>query len=269
MIEEAVLEKYPVEAVYGMHNWPGLPVGQFAILPGPMMAAFDIFEIGIKGRGAHAAMPHLAIDPIVAAAQVVNSLQTITSRNVHPLEAAVVSVTQFHGGDTWNVIPENVVLRGTTRAFSPTVRDQLEPAIRRIANGVCDACGAEMRLHYERRYPATINSAAETEIAAAAATSLVGDNNVKRDMLPSMAAEDFACFLEKKPGAYIWIGNGDAAGGAMLHNPHYDFNDAVLPLGASYWVRLAESVLAKEHPPATQALAALACRPWGQGRCAC
>jgi len=203
MIEEAILERYSVEAVYGMHNWPGLPVGQFAIQPGPMMAAFDIFEIEIKGRGAHAAMPHLAVDPIVAAAQVVNSLQTITSRNVHPLEGAVVSVTQIHGGDTWNVIPETVVLRGTTRAFSPTVHDQIEPAIRRITNGVCSACGAEMRLRYERRYPPTINSAAETEIAAAAAASLVGDNNVKRDMLPSMAAEDFAWFLEKKPGAYI------------------------------------------------------------------
>src|SRR4029077_10305273 len=139
MIEEAALEKYPVEAVYGMHNWPGLPLGQFAIQPGPMMAAFDIFEIEIKGRGAHAAMPHLAVDPIVAAAQVVNSLQTITSRNVHPLEGAVVSVTQIHGGDTWNVIPENVLLRGTTRAFSPAVHDQIEPAIRRIANGVCNA----------------------------------------------------------------------------------------------------------------------------------
>jgi amidohydrolase len=246
MIEEGVLEKYPVEAVYGMHNWPGLPVGQFAIQPGPMMAAFDIFEIEIKGRGAHAAMPHLAVDPIVAAAQVVNSLQTIASRNVHPLESSVVSVTQIHGGDTWNVIPEAVVLRGTTRSFSAAIRDQIETAISRVANGVCGACGAEMRLRYERRYPPTINSAAETEIAAAAAASLVGEQNVQREILPSMAAEDFACFLERKPGAYIWIGNGDAEGGAVLHNPHYDFNDAVLPLGASYWVRLAELVLAKE-----------------------
>jgi amidohydrolase len=249
MIEEGVLEKYPVEAVYGMHNWPGLPVGQFAIQPGPMMAAFDIFEIEIKGRGAHAAMPHLAVDPIVAAAQIVNSLQTIASRNVHPLEGSVVSVTQIHGGDTWNVIPETVMLRGTTRAFSAAIRNQIEMAITRIANGVCEACGAEMRLRYERRYPPTINSAAETEIAAAAAASLVGAQNVQREILPSMAAEDFACFLEEKPGAYIWIGNGGGEGGAVLHNPHYDFNDAVLPLGASYWVRLAEAVLAKEGAP--------------------
>jgi amidohydrolase len=247
MIEEGVLEKYPVEAVYGMHNWPELPAGQFAIQPGPMMASFDIFEITVKGCGAHAAMPHLAIDPLVAAAQIVTGLQTIVSRNVHPLESAVVSVTQIHGGDTWNVIPETAVLRGTTRSFNPAVRDQIEPAIRRIADGACRACGAEMELRYERRYPPTVNAVPETEIAAAAAASLVGEGNVRRDMLPSMAAEDFACFLERKPGAYIWIGNGSAERGGMLHNPHYDFNDAVLPLGASYWVRLAESVLARDQ----------------------
>jgi amidohydrolase len=243
MIEEGVLEKYPVEAVYGMHNWPELPVGQFAIRPGAMMAAFDVFEIAVKGRGGHAAMPHLSIDPIVAAAQVVTALQTIASRNLHPLESAVVSVTQIHGGDTWNVTPERVVLRGTTRSFDPRVRDRLELAIRRIAEGACQACGAEMTLCYERRYPPTVNSAAETDIAASAAASVAGDDNVRRDLLPSMGAEDFACFLERKPGAYIWIGNGTAEHGGTLHNPHYDFNDAILPLGASYWVRLAETVL--------------------------
>jgi amidohydrolase len=246
MIEEGIFEKFPIEAVYGMHNWPELPEGQFAVQPGPMMAAFDIFEIEIKGRGAHAAMPHLAIDPVVTAAQVINGLQTIASRNVHPLEGAVVSVTQIHGGDTWNVIPETVLLRGTTRSFKPAVRDQIEPAIRRIAEGACSACGAAMSLRYERRYPPTINSPLETELAATAAASLVGDDNVRRDILPSMAAEDFACFLERKPGAYIWIGNGSAENRGMLHSPHYDFNDAILPLGASYWVRLAESILSKD-----------------------
>jgi hippurate hydrolase len=247
MIEEGVLERYPVDAVYGMHNWPEVPVGQFAVRPGPMMAAFDIFEITISGRGAHAAMPHLAIDPVVASAQLVSGLQTITSRNVHPLEGAVVSITQIHGGDTWNVIPDRVVLRGTSRSFNPAVHDQIEPAIRRIADGICRACGAQMALRYERRYPALINTSTETEIAAATAAAIVGESNVKRDLLPSMAAEDFACFLEQKPGAYIWIGNGTAESGGILHNPHYDFNDEVLPLGASYWVRLAESVLAKER----------------------
>jgi amidohydrolase len=250
MVEEGVLARYPVDAVYGMHNWPELPAGQFAIRPGPMMAAFDIFEITISGRGGHAAMPHLAVDPIVAAAQVVSGLQTIASRNVHPLESAVVSVTQIHGGDTWNVIPETVVLRGTTRSFSPTVHDQMEPAIRRIADGACRACGAEMELRYERRYPPTVNAPAETEIAALAAGAVVGQSNVKRGLMPSMGAEDFAFFLEQKPGAYIWVGNGTAATGGMLHNPNYDFNDAVLPLGASYWVQLAESVLAKERATA-------------------
>jgi amidohydrolase len=245
MVEEGVLERYPFEAVYGMHNWPGLPTGQFAIRPGPMMAAFDIFEIAITGCGAHAAMPHLGIDPVVAAAQVINGLQTITSRNTHPLEGAVVSVTQIHGGDTWNVIPETVVLRGTTRSFEPAVRDMIEPAIRRIAEGACASLGASMEMRYESRYPPTVNSRVETETAAAAAAELVGEENVRHDLLPSMGAEDFACFLEKKPGAYIWIGNGAAADQAMLHNPHYDFNDEILPLGASYWARLAETVLAK------------------------
>jgi hippurate hydrolase len=243
MVEEGVLARYPVEAVYGMHNWPGLAAGQFAIRPGPMMAAFDIFEITVTGRGAHAAMPHLGIDPIVVAAQIVTGLQTIASRNTHPLEGAVVSVTQIHGGDTWNVIPDTVVLHGTTRAFEPAVRDAIEPAMRRVAEGVAASLGAAVEIRYERRYPPTVNSAAETEIAATAAADLVGAGNVRGDLLPSMGAEDFAWFLQEKPGAYIWIGNGETA--ANLHNPHYDFNDEILPLGASYWVRLAESVLAK------------------------
>jgi len=245
MLDEGVFARYPVEAVYGMHNWPELPAGQFAIRPGPMMAAFDIFEITVSGRGAHAAMPHLGIDPVVAAAQIVTGLQTIASRNTHPLQGAVVTVTQIHGGDTWNVIPDSVVLRGTTRSFDPAVRDAIEPAIRRVADGIAASLGASAELRYERRYPPTVNSAAEAEIAATAAADLVGPDNVKRDLLPSMGAEDFAWFLEDRPGAYIWIGNGVAEGGAMLHNPHYDFNDEILPLGASYWVRLAESVLAR------------------------
>jgi amidohydrolase len=244
MVEEGVLDRYPVDAVYGMHNWPGLPAGQFAMRPGPMMAAFDIFEIAVEGRGAHAAMPHLGVDPVVAAAQIVGGLQTIASRTVNPLEGAVVSVTQIHGGDTWNVIPDAVVLRGTTRSFDPTVRDLLEPAIRRVAEGICLSLGATMTMRYERRYPPTVNTTAEAEIAASTAAALVGADNVQHDLLPSMGAEDFAWFLEQKPGAYIWIGNGAAPGQAMLHNPHYDFNDEILALGASYWARLAETVLA-------------------------
>jgi amidohydrolase len=242
MIDEGVLDRYPVEALYGMHNFPDLPVGQFAIRPGPMMAAFDTFELLVEGRGTHAAMPHRGIDPVVAAAQIVNGLQTVTSRNIDPMQGAVVSVTQIHGGDTWNVIPERVVLRGTTRSFDPAVRDSLEPTIRRIAEGVCAALGATVAMHYERRYPPTVNSADETELAAATAAGLVGIENVRRDMLPCMGAEDFGWFLEKRPGAYIWIGNG--AVGRPLHNSHYEFNDEILSLGASYWARLAEEVMA-------------------------
>ena len=180
----------------------------------------------------------------------VTGLQTIASRSVHPLDSAVVSVTQIHAGDTWNVIPETVVLRGTTRSFSPSVQDQVEAAMRRIVEGVCRACGATMELRYERRYPPTLNAPTETETAAGAAGAIVGEGNVKRDPVPSMASEDFAFFLERKPGAFIWIGSGTAATGGLLHNPNYDFNDAVLPIGASYWVQLAESVLAKERAAA-------------------
>jgi amidohydrolase len=245
MIEQGLFDRFPVEAVFGMHNWPGQAIGTIAVRPGPMMAAFDIFELVITGRGAHAAMPHKGVDPVVAAAQLVAALQTIASRNTDPVDAVVVSVTQIHGGDTWNVIPDEVTLRGTARAFRPKVHDAVEPAIRRIAEGVCQAIGARMSLRYERRYPPTVNSAAESERAAQAAAAVVGAAAVLREPTPSMGSEDFAFMLQKKPGAYVWIGNGPAPGGGGLHNPHYDFNDEILPIGASYWVRLVESVLAK------------------------
>jgi amidohydrolase len=245
MVEEGLFEKFPVEAVYGMHNFPGIPVGKFAVKPGPMMAAFDIFEITVTGRGAHAAMPHEGIDPVVVAAEIVGALQTIASRATDPADAVVVSVTQIHGGDAWNVIPEQVVLRGTTRSFRPEVQASVEPAIRRIAEGIAAAHGARAALRYERRYPPTVNSAAEAEQAARIAAEIAGEANVDRAPVPCMGAEDFAFMLQKKPGAYVWLGNGDGAGGCMLHNPRYDFNDAILPIGASYWVRLAETVLAK------------------------
>jgi amidohydrolase len=245
MVEQGLFDKFPVEAVYGMHNFPGIPVGKFAVKPGPMMAAFDIFEITVTGRGAHAAMPHEGIDPVVVAAEIVGALQTIASRATDPADAVVVSVTQIHGGDAWNVIPEQVVLRGTTRSFRPEVQEAVEPAIRRIAEGIAAAHGARVALRYERRYPPTVNSAAEAEQAARIAAEIAGEANVDRAPVPCMGAEDFAFMLQKKPGAYVWLGNGDGAGGCMLHNPRYDFNDAILPIGASYWVRLAETVLAK------------------------
>ena len=245
MVEDGLFEKFPVDGVYGMHNWPGQPVGTFAVSEGPMMAAFDLFELTVTGRGAHGAMPHLGIDPVVVGAEIVGALQTIASRATDPQDAIVLSITKFHGGDTWNVIPDQVVLGGTTRSFRPAVQDAIEPAIRRIAEGVAAAHGAAVEMRYERRYPPTVNHAREAEIAAQAAAGIVGKKNVERDPVPSMGAEDFAFMLRERPGCYVWLGNGPGKAGCMLHNPSYDFNDDILPIGASYWARLVESVLAQ------------------------
>jgi len=245
MVEEGLFEKFPCTAVFGMHNWPGIEVGKFAVRPGPMMASFDIFEITVTGRGAHAAMPHNGIDPVVAASALVQALQTIPSRTVNPVDSAVVSVTQFHAGETWNVIPSEAVLRGTTRAFRPEVQQQIEASTRRICDGIAAAYGAAVEMRYERRYPPTINAPRETAIAAEAIAKVVGEENVLTDLPPTMGAEDFAFMLQAKPGCYVWIGNGPGEGGCMLHNPRYDFNDEILPIGASYWAALVERVLAR------------------------
>ncbi|MCC6610418.1 MAG: amidohydrolase [Burkholderiales bacterium] len=245
MVQEGLFERFPVDAVFGMHNWPGLPVGEFAVMPGPMMASSDVFEITLTGRGGHAAMPHHAVDPIVAGSHLVQALQTIVSRNALPADAAVVTVTQFHGGDAWNVIPGEVVLRGTARAFRPEVQDLIESGIARICNGVATAFGAEAAIRYERRYPPTVNTPREAAFAAEVMRSLAGDERVHTNLAPTMGAEDFAFMLQVKPGAYAWIGNGPGESGCVLHNPRYDFNDEILALGASYWVRLAERFLAR------------------------
>ena len=247
MIEEGLFEQFPVETVFGLHNWPGMPVGQFGIAAGPMMAAFDIFDLKITGHGSHAAMPHQGVDSIVTASQVVTALQTIASRNTNPLDALVVSVTQIHGGDAYNIIPDSVQLRGTVRSFKDSVGEYAEQAIRRIATGICEAVGATMQLDYQRRYPSTINHADETELAAAAAASVVGEDNIDRHPVPSMGSEDFAYMLRERPGCYVWLGNGAAEGGCMLHNPGYDFNDDILPIGASYWATLVEQILPEER----------------------
>ena len=243
MVEEGLFERFPVQSVYGLHNWPGLPAGSFAVHPGPVMAAFDVFEIVVRGQGAHGAMPHLGVDPIVAAAQIVLALQTLVSRNVSPVGTAVLSVTEVKGGDTWNVIPDDVRLRGTTRSFQADVQEMLENGLRRVAEGVASAAGATTEVRYERRYPATINNATEAELCAAAASDVVGAGNVARDLPPSMASEDFAFMLRARPGCYAWIGNGPAGEQAGLHGPRYDFNDAILPAGAAYWVRVVERAL--------------------------
>ena len=243
MVEDGLFERFPVEAVFGMHNWPGMPVGEFGVMPGPMMASADEFEIRITGRGGHAAMPHQTIDPVVVGSQIVQALQAIASRNANPVDATVITVTQFHAGDAINVIPGEAVLRGTSRALRPAVQDLIEEGIRRVCSGVAAAHGAQVAVRYERRYPPTINSPGEAAFAAQVMRDIVGAEHVHTDLPPTMGAEDFAFMLQVKPGAYAWIGNGPGEGGCMLHNPGYDFNDAILPLGATYWTRLAETFL--------------------------
>lgn len=241
MIEEGLFSRFPVDAVFGMHNWPGLACGHIAVHPGPVMAAFDTFEAIIQGRGSHGAMPDQGIDPITISGHLQAAWQAIVSRSVSPTEPAVISVTQIHAGDTWNVIPDKVALRGTVRSFQPHVRDLLEEKMAKRAEMICGAFDATCRFTYMRRYPATINTASEAETARLAAAAAVGDSAVVTDRAPSMAAEDFAFMLEQRPGAYVWLGNGPDENGRVLHSPHYDFNDAALPHGVRYWVEVARA----------------------------
>ncbi len=243
MIEEGMLQRFPMEAVYGMHNWPGLPAGQFAIHAGPVMACADQFDIVVRGHGAHAAMPQQGRDPLVAGAALVQALQSIVSRNTDPLDSVVLSITRFHAGDAYNVIPDEARIGGTVRAFRPEVEDVVESAMERVCGGIGAAHGVQVSLDYRRGYPPTVNTPVEAKRCAQVAAQLVGVEQVRTDLNPSMGAEDFAYFLRERPGCYIWIGNGLGEGGCMLHNPHYDFNDGILSLGASYWVRLAETQL--------------------------
>ncbi|HEX5864424.1 MAG TPA: M20 aminoacylase family protein [Casimicrobiaceae bacterium] len=244
MVEEGLFERFPMRAVYGMHNWPRLAAGTFAMRPGPLMGAYDIFEIVATGKGAHAAMAYTGKDPMLFVAQAINALQTIVARNLHPQDAGVVSVTQVHGGDTWNVIPQEVVLRGTVRTFKREVQDLIEQRIRGIVAGVAATFDMSATVRYERRYPATVNSEAETQHAIAAAAAVVGASNVEINPTPEMGSEDFAFMLQVKPGCYVWLGAGRGADTPNIHSPQYDFNDDVLPIGASYWVTLAEQQLA-------------------------
>jgi len=247
MVEEGLFERFPVDAVYGMHNRPGLEVGKIQMRPGPMMAGFDIFEITVEGYGTHAARPHQGIDPIVVQAQIVNALQTIPSRTVDPTKSVVLSITQVHGGDTWNVIPTKVVLRGTVRTFEPEVQDQTEAAMRRLCESIAAAYGARVEVLYERRYPSTVNDPDHVAICAAVAAEVVGKGNVDTNAPQVMGSEDFSFMLNERPGCYINIGNGGFGqpGGTVVHNPRYDFNDAALPYGATFWARLVETVLSR------------------------
>ena len=241
MVEEGLFERFPMDQVYGLHNWPGLPQGRFAVCEGPVMAASDSFEITVTGHGAHAAMPHQGIDTIVIAAHIVTAVQTIASRNVDPLASVVVSFTQVHGGDAWNVIPEQVVLRGSLRSFAPDVRTLAQSHLARLAKGVAAAHGGEAAVRYDEGYPATVNAKAETRQAARIAAAVDETGGIIDGIAPSMASEDFAFMLEKRPGNYIWLGAGETH--PNLHSPHYDFNDEILPIGASYWASLVEETL--------------------------
>jgi hippurate hydrolase len=244
MIKEGILTRFPMETIYGMHNWPGLPAGQFAVHSGPVMACADQFDIVVHGHGAHAAMPHQGRDPVLAGAALIQALQSVVSRNIDPLDSVVLSITRFQAGDAYNIIPDQVRIGGTLRAFRNDLRDTAETAMERICNGIGAAHGLKIDLDYRRGYPPTVNTVTESETCKLVAASLVGEANVRTDLNPSMGAEDFAYFLHERPGCYVWIGNGLGEGGCMLHNPHYDFNDDILTLGASYWTRLAEHILA-------------------------
>jgi len=241
MIQDGLLDRFGVEEVFGMHNYPGLPVGTFAIRPGPLMAAADRLIIEIEGKGGHAARPHLSIDTVLVGAQIINQIQSIVARNIDPLQAAVISMCVFQAGTTDNVIPQTALLRGTARSFDPDVRDMLEQRLHEVVEGTARLHGATAKLTYRRDYPVTRNHERQTAFAASVAGEVVGAAQVDTAVTPVMGAEDFSFMLEARPGAFIFVGNGDSAG---LHHPAYNFNDEVIPVGTSYWVKLVETALA-------------------------
>jgi len=240
MVKDGMMDRFKIEEVYGMHNYPGFPVGAFAIRPGAMMAAADRIYIDIEGLGGHAARPHTCIDTVVVGSAIVNQIQSIVARNVDPLESGVISITQFHAGTADNIIPQTAQLRGTARSLSPEVRDLLEKRLHEAVEGVARLYGAKATLTYKRDYPVTRNHERQTAFAAEVAAEVVGREHVDVDVPPVMGAEDFSYMLEARPGAFIFVGNGDSAG---LHHPAYNFNDEVIPVGTSYWVKLVETAL--------------------------
>ncbi|HWG81248.1 MAG TPA: amidohydrolase, partial [Stellaceae bacterium] len=245
MIKDGLFERFPCDTVFGMHNRPGLAVGKFAIRSGAMMAGGAFFDITVTGRGAHGARPESGIDPVLVAAHIATALQSIVARNVKPTDTAVLSVTQIHGGDAYNVIPQQVVMRGTARAFSQDTMTLLQQNMARIAEGVAAGFGAAAAVDFRRSFAPVVNDAAEAAFIADTAAELVGEDNVNRNTSLVMGSEDFSFMLERRPGAYIQIGNGDGA--CEIHNPAYDFNDAILPFGSSLFARLAERKLARTN----------------------
>jgi hippurate hydrolase len=245
MVKDGLMERFNIQSVYGLHTWPGLPVGQFALRAGALMAAMDVFSITIRGKGGHAAFPHLTIDPIFIGSQIISALQGIASRNADPLESVVVSVTQFNAGEVHNVIPQSAKLTGTVRSLKRELRELAMANLRRTAEGVATALGGEAVVSDEQvlPYPVTFNHAHESVVAATAARNVAGEKSVNDNHPPDMGAEDFSFMLEARPGAMILMGNGDSA---YCHHPAFDFNDAAIPYGISYWVHLAETVLGSE-----------------------
>jgi hippurate hydrolase len=240
MIKDGLMDRFAIEQVYGMHNGPGIPLGAFAIRPGPIMASTDSIDIKIEGLGGHAARPHKCVDSVLVGAQLVTALQSIVSRSVDPLDSAVISICEFHAGDARNVIPHTAILRGTVRTLTPEVKELVGKRVREIVAGVAQITGAKIDLEYISGYPVTVNHARETDIATRVAKEVAGDANV-HDTAPMMGAEDFSYMLEARPGAFIFCGNGDTAG---LHHPAYNFNDEAIVFGTSYWIRLVENTLA-------------------------
>ncbi len=245
MIEDGLFERFPAEQVYALHNWPGLPPGRIGITPGPAMAAADRIEIKIDGRGGHGAHPHAAIDPVLVAGHIITAVQSIVSRNVSPIDTAVVSLCAMQAGNpgAMSVIPAHATLVGTVRTFRPATQDMIERRLTELVPSIAAAFGASAKLKYERVYPATVNHAREAEFAATVAEALIGPENVVRNLDPSMGSEDFSFMLQAKPGAFARLGQGGIEGGCFLHNSLYDFNDAVIPLGAGYLAALAETAM--------------------------
>jgi len=240
MVEDGMMERFGIQEVYGLHNMPGLPLGQFATRTGAIMAAADEFSIEITGYGGHAARPHMTVDPVMVGAQMLTALQSIVARNVDPIESAVISVTQFHAGDAHNVIPQVAHLSGTARTLSPGIRDLVERRMAELVELTARAHGASADFHYRRDYPVVVNHAAQTDFAARVAAGVAGEGRVATDAPPVMGGEDFAFMLNARPGAFLFVGNGDTA---PVHHPEYDFNDEVIPTGCSYWARLVETAM--------------------------
>ncbi len=247
MVEEGLFEKFPCDAVFAMHNKPGIPIGDIAVRSGPMLAASDRFDIRIKAKGGHAAHPHLGTDPFVIGAHTILALQTIPSRNVDPVDSAVISIGFVKGGSAYNVIPDELHVGGTVRSFRPAVRDLLQQRLGEVARGAAALHGATAEIDYRRGYPPTINHAAEAGFAAEIAAEICGEEHVDRNVAPSLGGEDFSYMLLARPGAMVWLGNGPGEGGCLLHNSRYDFNDSALPTGVSFFARLAERFLAADQ----------------------